>query len=118
MIESEKIPVWIRTISPDGTTEGHDEKWDKSVLIGATLTDLGELTLPDGRIVNFYAGNDGEIGYTLEIDNSDPALIARLKKEREERDAEYYRQHPEEDPSNLPRAPNCRCFAVYKPEAP
>lgn len=111
------IEVWVRTRKPDGSYEGHNEMFNRSDFDGAVFTGSPEhpqITLKNGHVLEVYAGNDGEIGYNEEIDNSDPVLIARLKKEQKERDAEYYRLHPDEDPKNIPAPANCRCYEVYR----
>jgi hypothetical protein len=61
-----------------------------------------------------YIRYDDSIGYGEEIDNGDPALIAKLAKEREDLEKEYYRLHPDEDPANWPKPANCRCYEVYR----
>ena len=109
----EKIRVWIRTRKPDGSYEGHYEEIRSSEFNGTIFTGSPEspqITLNCGRIFDIYAGNDGELGYTEEIDNSDPVLIKKISDENEARLRTYYERHPEEDPKNLPTHPNCRCW--------
>ena len=111
-----KTQVWVRTRQPDGSYEGHEETINSSELDGAAFTGdplSPQITLKNGRVFNIYAGNDGELGYSEEIDNSDPELIRKNREIEDARLKEYYEEHPDQDPKNKPLHTNCRCYEIY-----
>jgi hypothetical protein len=107
------MQLWIRTRNPDGSYKGREVGIPDQELEGATFNPSNQsLTTKTGRIIYMTANYDGEISYTEEIDNSDPALIAKLKEEREKRDEEFYKLHPELRPFPPPVHVNCRCVLL------
>jgi hypothetical protein len=66
--------IWVRTRKSDGTYEGHYEKVKTSEFDGVIFTgppETPQITLKNGRVLDVYAGNDGELGYIEEIDKSE-----------------------------------------------
>ena len=108
------VRIWVRTTRPDGSSEGHEETLDEKEFEGATVLSIDphQILLKNGRELNVYAGNDGELGYEEEIDNSDPELMRKNQEAKDARLKAYYAKHPEEDPGNLPLHVNCRCVVV------
>ena len=60
----EIIDVWIRTRKPDGTYEGHYEKFNASEFDGAVFSGSPEspqITLKNGHVFDIYTRYDGDL---------------------------------------------------------
>lgn len=112
MKSSQKIDIWVQKTAPDGTTESYGKTLYDFKFKGAKVLSVFDneirIKLKSGKILVGTPTNDGDIGWTQYIDESDPVLIAKRKKEENEQLEKYYQKHPEERPLQI-TYPNCRC---------
>jgi hypothetical protein len=112
MKPSQKIDIWVQKTKSDGTTESYGKTTYDFKFKGAKVLSVFNngirIKLKSGQILVGTPTNDGDIGWTQYIDESDPLLIEKRKKEENEQLERYYQEHPEGGPISIIH-PNCRC---------